>query len=78
MARNLSKAGYPLVVFDVNKVTAETFKSEQNIVAQSPKEVASRSTHIITMLPSSPHVISVFTSGSKGNFWREKKNKQFA
>lgn len=56
MAKNLLKAGYELVVYDiitapVNEVVAAGAKA-----GTSPKDVAARSDVIITMLPNSPHV----------------------
>lgn len=61
MARNLMGAGHKLIVFDVNKQVTDKFKSEGAEVAASPAEVAAASKDIVTMLPSSPHVRSVYT-----------------
>jgi len=56
MAKNLLKAGYELVVYDiiaapVNEVVAAGAKA-----GTSPKDVAAKGDVIITMLPNSPHV----------------------
>lgn len=59
MAKNLLKAGYSLVVFDV---VADAVKELAEAGAQtgtSPKDVAQKSGIIITMLPNSPHVKEV-------------------
>ncbi|KAL6053216.1 3-hydroxyisobutyrate dehydrogenase [Balamuthia mandrillaris] len=73
MARNLVKAGYPVVVFDVSSDNTNRFLESANAAkpghstaASSPKEVASRSSHIVTMLPSSPHVEEVYCSPENG------------
>ena len=72
MCRNLLKAGYDLVVMDINTESTKEFESVAKI-AQSPKEVASHTDVIITMLPNSPHVKDVIlgengilASGRKG------------
>jgi len=59
MAKNLLKAGYELVVYDINK---QAVKDLVGVGAQegfSPKDVAERTEIIITMLPNSPHVKEV-------------------
>lgn len=59
MAKNLMKAGYELVVYDINK---EPVKELVNLGAEegfSPKDVAERTDIIITMLPDSPQVRKV-------------------
>jgi len=59
MAKNLLKAGYSLVVYDINK---EPVKELVKLGAEegfSPKDVAERSEIIITMLPDSPQVKEV-------------------
>lgn len=67
MAKNLIKNGYPMVVFDVNKSVADSFKSNEVRVASTPQEVASKSSIIVTMLPSSPHVQSVYSGRKKSS-----------
>lgn len=65
MARNLMKAGNDLVVFDVNEAVVSNFRSAGAKAGKTPKEVASQADVLITMLPSSPHVKSVY-SGADG------------
>jgi 3-hydroxyisobutyrate dehydrogenase len=67
MARNLIKNGKKLIVFDVMPAPLEQLKSAGASVAASPADVAAASKQIITMLPSSPHVLEVY-NGSKGIF----------
>lgn len=59
MAKNMIKAGYDLIVFDINKGAVEEVVSAGAVGAESIKEVAAASDVIITMLPNSPHVKSV-------------------
>jgi 2-hydroxy-3-oxopropionate reductase len=66
MAKNLLKAGYPLVVFDVVEEAVQSLVAEGASRAASPREVAERSgDFIITMLPNSPHVREV-VAGKEG------------
>ncbi len=65
MARNLLKAGYNLVVYDVVADRLDELGAEGAKKAASPAEVAKKSTIVITMLPNSPHVKEVVL-GSKG------------
>ena len=53
MARNLMKAGYPVTVYDVVGEAMEELVSEGADGASSSKEVAEKTTKIITMLPDS-------------------------
>ncbi len=59
MSKNMIKAGYELVIFDINTAAVEEVAGEGAQVAASPKEVAAMSDVIITMLPNSPHVKEV-------------------
>ena len=59
MSKNMIKAGYELVIFDINTAAVEEVAGEGAKVAHSPKEVAAMSDVIITMLPNSPHVKEV-------------------
>ena len=59
MARNLLKAGFPLVVFSRSKGPVEELVREGALAAPSPREVAERSEVIITMLPDSSDVKEV-------------------
>lgn len=65
MAKNLVKNGYSLIVFDVKPEPVAELVAMGQESAASPAEVASRSDIIITMLPNTPHVISVI-SGPNG------------
>ncbi|CAI2177017.1 3836_t:CDS:2 [Funneliformis geosporum] len=69
MANNIyKKSNSPLIIYDINKIALEKFTflhettlSDRLIIhAQTPIEVARRSSTIITMLPSSPHVKKVY------------------
>jgi 3-hydroxyisobutyrate dehydrogenase len=60
MARNLLKAGHNLVVYDVVARNVEALTSVGAIAAGSAKDAASKGELVITMLPSSPHVKSVY------------------
>lgn len=60
MARNLLRAGYRLVVFDINRDRVELLRGAGPVeVADSPADMASRTKIMILMLPNSPHVESV-------------------
>ena len=59
MAGHLLKAGYPLVVHDLNRQAVATLVAAGAAEAFSPREVAARSDVIITMLPDSPDVEAV-------------------
>ena len=61
MAKNLLKAGHPLVVHDLNRQSVTELVSLGAEEAPSPKEVAQKVRHIITMLPNSPEVREVLT-----------------
>jgi 2-hydroxy-3-oxopropionate reductase len=56
MSKNLLKAGYSLVVYDVRKEPVDELANSGAVPAQSGKEVAAASDIIITMLPNSPDV----------------------
>lgn len=60
MARNLLKAKHRLIVYDLVEMNVAALAQAGAEVSTSPKEAASRSDLIITMLPSSPHVNSVY------------------
>lgn len=59
MAKNLVKAGYDLVVYDINREPVKELVMLGSTEALSPKEVASQSDLLITMLPDSPDVEAV-------------------
>ncbi len=56
MAKNLFKAGYPLVVYDINPTPVKELAAAGAKAASSAKEVAQKTDVVITMLPNSPHV----------------------
>jgi len=56
MSKNLLKAGYELIVYDINSCAVEEVVAAGATAAQNNKEVAQKSDIIITMLPNSPHV----------------------
>jgi 3-hydroxyisobutyrate dehydrogenase len=60
MAHNLLKAGHELVVFDVVKANVDALLGAGAIAAASAKDCAAQGELVITMLPSSPHVKSVY------------------
>lgn len=59
MAKNLIKAGYELVVTDINTTAVDELVSLGAEKAQTPAEVAGQVSVIITMLPNSPQVKEV-------------------
>lgn len=60
MARNLMKAGHSLVVFDLAKEAMHRLVAAGASAAASPSEAASVAELVITMVPSSPHVRTVY------------------
>jgi 2-hydroxy-3-oxopropionate reductase len=56
MAKNLLKAGYQLVVYDINPSPVKELATAGAEVASSAKEVAQKTDVVITMLPNSPHM----------------------
>ncbi|KAG7275486.1 hypothetical protein CRUP_022738 [Coryphaenoides rupestris] len=72
MAKNLLRNGYPVIATDV---FPESRKELQDLGAQvfdTPADVAEKADRIITMLPSSPNVIEVYT-GATGILKKVKK-----
>jgi 3-hydroxyisobutyrate dehydrogenase-like beta-hydroxyacid dehydrogenase len=67
MARNLIKAGYPLVVHNRSRAAVDELSKEDAQPAASSREVAARSEVLITMLPDSPDVELVYL-GEQGVF----------
>ena len=59
MSKNLIKAGYSLIVYDINTDAMNEIASLGAEKGGSPKEVAQKCDIIITMLPNSPHVKEV-------------------
>lgn len=72
MAKNLLKAGHPLTVFDKSDKAVDGIKSAGSDYqlevrkAESPADIATDCSMIITMLPSSPHVLDVYTNDKTG------------
>ena len=60
MAKNLLKAGFPIVGYDINKDSVKDVEKAGGKSASSPKDVADQSDIIITMLPDSPDVEDVY------------------
>jgi len=65
MARNLLRAGYPLVAHNRSRGPVEALAAEGAQPASSPAEVAARSDVVITCLPDSPDV-ELVTLGPQG------------
>jgi 2-hydroxy-3-oxopropionate reductase len=59
MSKNLLKAGYSLVVYDIVPAAVEEVFGVGAEKGTSPKDVAAKTDVIITMLPNSPHVKEV-------------------
>jgi 2-hydroxy-3-oxopropionate reductase len=59
MVRNLLKRGYAVNIFNRSQVAIDELASDGAIPASSPREVASRSSVVITMLPDAPEVEQV-------------------
>ncbi len=60
MAHNLVKAGHALHVFDVVQRNVDTLVALGAVAATSARHAATEGELVITMLPSSPHVRSVY------------------
>jgi 3-hydroxyisobutyrate dehydrogenase len=60
MARNLLKAGHSLVVYDVVQRNVDALKAAGAAAAHSAARAADAAELLITMLPSSPHVKTVY------------------
>jgi len=67
MARNLLKAGYPLVVYNRSRAAVEELSREGAQPATGARQVGEQSEVIITMLPDSPDVEQVY-NGESGLF----------
>ena len=59
MSKNLIKAGYGLVVLDIDKDAVDDVVAEGAASANTAKEIAEQSDIVITMLPDSPDVEQV-------------------
>lgn len=60
MARNLLKAGYPLKVFDLVRSAVDTLAGEGAIAAVSASAAVDQAQVVISMLPASRHVESLY------------------
>ncbi len=76
MARNLLKAGYPLVVYDINTDAVKELIKDGAREGKSSGDVASQSDVIITMLPNSPDVKEVVL-GENGIIYGVKPGSVF-
>ncbi len=56
MARNLLKAGYDLVVYDIVEANTNDVVADGAAAGSSPRNVAEQADVVITMLPNSPEV----------------------
>ncbi|MED6251731.1 hypothetical protein ATANTOWER_002196 [Ataeniobius toweri] len=72
MAKNLIKNGYPVIATDVFPESCKELQDMGAQVVDSPADVAEKADRIITMLPSSPNVIEVYT-GPNGILKKVKK-----
>ncbi|XP_047260830.1 probable 3-hydroxyisobutyrate dehydrogenase, mitochondrial isoform X7 [Capsicum annuum] len=61
MADSLIKAGYEVAVHDINHDVMKMFSDKGILTEDSPLKVAETSDVVITMLPSSNHVLDVYT-----------------
>jgi 2-hydroxy-3-oxopropionate reductase len=64
MAKNLLKAGYSLLVYDVVAASVTELVNAGAKAGSSPKDVASQCDIVVTMLPNSPHVKTVVLGGN--------------
>jgi 2-hydroxy-3-oxopropionate reductase len=67
MGRNLLRAGYPLVVRDLNPEAVAELVAEGAVAAPTSRDVGAACDVLITMLPDSPDVEAVY-SGPQGAF----------
>lgn len=67
MARNLLRAGYPVLVRDLNASAVEELVAEGATAGATSREVAAACDVLITMLPDSPEVRDVY-AGPDGAF----------
>ncbi|XP_010764499.1 3-hydroxyisobutyrate dehydrogenase a [Notothenia coriiceps] len=72
MAKNLLRNGYPVIATDVFPESCKELQDMGAQVVDSPADVAEKADRILTMLPSSPNVIEVYT-GPNGILKKVKK-----
>ena len=82
MARNLAvKGDHDLLVFDVSEDRINWLKSEAEgksiEAAASPADIASEVDFIVTMLPSNPHVLEVYSNPKTGILSAARNNSLF-
>lgn len=63
MAMNVAKAGYPLIVYDLDPKRVSALEAEGARVAQDIKQVAAASKIVITVLPADDEIMAVFQAG---------------
>ena len=74
MAHNLLKAKHEVVVFDVAQSAVDKAVAQGASSAATPRELAAEGCDtIVTMLPSNPHVVSVYTDPETGILASVKK-----
>lgn len=61
MSKNLIKAGYSLMVYDINPASVSEVVSTGATQGESPALIGAECDIIVTMLPNSPHVEQVIT-----------------
>ncbi|GAB2280844.1 hypothetical protein Dimus_015468 [Dionaea muscipula] len=61
MAMNLIKSGYRVSVHDINSDAVKTLSDQGATVKETPSKISEASDVVITMLPSSDHVMDVYT-----------------
>lgn len=72
MARNVFKAGYPLVAYDLRKEATKDFIKMGAQAAETPREVAEKSTIIMMSLPN-PDIVRNVVLGKNGVLEGAKK-----
>jgi len=65
MAKNLISKGHSVVVYDIQSASTVPFEKLGVRVASTPREVATKATKVITMLPAGPHVRTCY-NGADG------------
>lgn len=73
MAKNLHKAGFKVQAFDLNPKSLESFSQDGGLTAKSATECVSGADLVITMLPATAHVESLYIGAGK-LFSHIKKN----
>jgi 2-hydroxy-3-oxopropionate reductase len=60
MAKNLTEAGFPLTIFDIDRAAVSELERFGARAAQSPREVAEGADMVVTVLPATPQVEQVY------------------